>query len=292
MRTREERVAIQPDDDVRHESLAVVIPARLEGNRIDRCLDGLSAQDIDRPLEVLVVCNGPVDGTETRVAARRDEFRRRGWSLDVEVLDEHGKCASIRHAARLATPGPLVVLDVRVGLRSDTLRRLVSGATEQGLAYASARLDYRVAGDAVVRAYGRAYASSPFGRSADLHGGCIYVAADRRADLCELPDVLAEDRYYLSLTSRSRRGAIADAVVDYHFPPTARQLFRQQVRWIAGNRAAEPEMGRYDRPDHETDRRPYFGQRPPRRRDRVVYLAVVAGARAVARARPRRGGAW
>ncbi|MEM1332053.1 MAG: glycosyltransferase [Actinomycetota bacterium] len=282
----------QSHDESWREPVAVVIPARLEVTRIDRCLDGVLASTTDRRLDVLVVCNGPADDTEQRVADREVDFVARGWTLTVERIDDHGKCASIRRGALRAAPGPLVVLDVRVGLRPDTLERLVAGAIDRALYYASARLDYVVEGDAVCRAFSRAYAASPFGRSHDLKGTCVFVAHERRADLLVLPDVPAEDRYYLSLTPRDRRGTISDSVVEYHFPTTARRLFDQQMRWASANRATVPVMDRHDRPDHVTDRRPYFGARPPRLADRVVYGLLSGAARVVARTRPMKIASW
>lgn len=276
----------------RVEPLTVVVPARCEAQRIDLTLDGLLNSEVDRPLYVVVTCNGPRDDTEARVEARRNEFVARGWELTVDRIEQHGKCAAIRHGVGVGDAGSIVILDVRVGIGPNTIGALVDGAEQRHLLLASGRLDYVIAGSVVCRAFARGYAASPFGRSDDLKGTCVYVAGELRADLLALPDVSAEDRYYVSITTRARRGAVRDAVVRYHFPTTTWALFRQQVRWSAANRATERAIGDYDRPGHETQRRPYFGDQPPARRDRIVYATISIAARIIARLRPLRGVAW
>lgn len=274
------------------ERLTVVLPARLEADRIATALANLLSSDLALPLDVAVVCNGPVDGTEAVVEAERSLIESRGWTVRVDRVDEPGKCASIRHGARLARPGPVVVLDVRVGLQPATLGRLIDGCRANGWDVASARLAYVVAGDAVCRSFARAYAATPFGRSTDLKGTCVAVMPNRRDVLTELPDVPAEDRYYLSQVAADRRGTVVDAVVDYHFPLTVGALVRQQTRWAAANRGTVPLMDDHDRPAHEAERRPYFGSEVPAVRDRVVYGAIAASTRAAARLRPMRSSAW
>lgn len=270
----------------------VVVPARLEADRIGVALRNLLASDLDGRLAVVVVCNGPADDTPAIVEEQRGAFEQRGWRLSVDRIEQPGKCAAIRHGASVADAGPIIVLDVRIGLRPTTIDRLLRGRADRNWDIASARLDYVEAGDALCRSFARAYAATPFARSSDLKGTCVVVSPTRRDVLVELPDVAAEDRYYLSMVDAGRRGAVDEAVVDYHFPHSARALVGQQVRWAAANRATEPMMGEHDRSGHEIARRPYFGDRPPRLRDRIVYSVVAASARLGARLRPMRGSAW
>jgi chlorobactene glucosyltransferase len=114
--------------------LSVVVPARNEAGNIERCVDGLVAQDYPGWLQLIVVDDGSTDGTADIArlhGAGRDRFRviPAGELPDGWV----GKSHACLQGVRQADGDWLCFLDADTRPRSRLLRTAVALAEEQGL---------------------------------------------------------------------------------------------------------------------------------------------------------------
>jgi len=82
-------------------SVAVVVKDRRD--LMARCLDGILAQDLDAPYEVVVVDNGSTDGTRELIAEVASAA-----SVPVTLLDDEGSLGAIRNLAVAVAAAPVV----------------------------------------------------------------------------------------------------------------------------------------------------------------------------------------
>lgn len=123
--------------------LAIVLPAYNEAERIGPALDELfgylvGADDLPRPIEVLVVDDGSVDGTSQLVQARPEAAGAlAGISLRVKSVPHGGKGAAVR-AGMLAADADLIVFaDADMATPPDQLPVLVAALADHDVALGS-----------------------------------------------------------------------------------------------------------------------------------------------------------
>ncbi len=270
----------------------IVIAARLAAPDIERSLQALVTSRTDRIASVHVVCNGPVDDTAERAAGWVSRFEDRGWTLDVHLTDVVGKPAALRFGAAFRNGGGILVLDARVTIHPETLDELIAATENTELGIVSAQLNFVPVGGWVSQSFCRAYGASPYARSNDLKGTCIYFTPEFSEIPASMPDLASDDRYFVTSVKRRQRASIQSAQVDYRFPERAVDLIRQQTRWVRSNVEVDHTTGDYERNDHEEARRPYFGTDRVALGDRLVYFGVVAISRFISKTRRPLGGAW
>lgn len=270
----------------------IIMPARLAADDVDGGLSALLDSTTDRAVDVHVVCNGPADDTDQRVGSWAASFIRRGWTVTAHQTDVSGKPAALRFGSTHRGAGGVMVLDSRVRIHPPALEALIAATENSEVGVVSAQLNYVASGGWVSQAFCRAYGASPYARSDDLKGTCVYFAPEFADVLASIPDLASDDRYFVSAVKRSQRASIAEAKVDYVFPSGARDLVRQQIRWVHSNVEVDRAAGDYERNAHEAQRRPYFGASRPSLFDRIVYFGVVAISRVIARTRRPLDGAW
>lgn len=271
--------------------VTVCIPVHNGADHIVRCLERVSQFDFAGKVHVVCVANGCTDDSADRARRMASLFLDNGWELSVIELDEVGKSAAIRCGEERSPEGLFVALDVNVLPAVDSLHHLIAAANTDGLRVASAQLRYVETGSSMVRHFARAYGCSPFARSNDIKGTFTLFSHGHREVVKTLPDVGADDRYFLRTAARSERGSVEAAAVDYYFPSTFAALVRQQIRWKRGNRHVDATIETIDAPSHENSRWPYFRPRPPAI-SVAVYVAVTLVATLVARLRPHDKPAW
>lgn len=271
--------------------VTVCLPLHNAAGQISQSLEHLCQLDFAGGLHVICVANGCTDDSADRARRMIPLFHARGWELSVVELDQAGKSAAIRCAEELAPAGLFAALDVNVRPALDSLHHLISAAGSNDLGVVSAKLRYVESGTALVRRFAQAYGCAPFARTDDVKGTFFVFADGHREVVRNLPDIGADDRYFLRTAARSERASVDAAIVDYYFPPSLASLIRQQIRWKRTNRYADALVDSIDAPSHEGDRWPYFRPRPPAGAI-AVYVAVMLVATVVARLRPRDVPAW
>jgi cellulose synthase/poly-beta-1,6-N-acetylglucosamine synthase-like glycosyltransferase len=123
----------------RHEPLvSVIIPAHNEARWISATVLNKLGQDYPRDrMEILVVSDGSVDGTDERVAA----FADRGVRL-LRQEPRQGKAEALNRAVREARGEILVFSDANSLFAEDAVRRLVENFADPDVGYVTGRLEY------------------------------------------------------------------------------------------------------------------------------------------------------
>jgi cellulose synthase/poly-beta-1,6-N-acetylglucosamine synthase-like glycosyltransferase len=138
----------------RHEpSVSVLIPAHNEAPWIAATVLNKLGQDYPRDrLEILVISDGSVDGTDERVAA----FADRGVRL-LRQEPRQGKAEALNRAVREARGEILVFSDANSLFAEDAVRRLVENFADPDVGYVTGRLEYGAREGAVSGAGSRGY---------------------------------------------------------------------------------------------------------------------------------------
>ena len=127
-------------------SLAIVLPAYNETNRIGPALDELFGHLLDPAgaglpprIDVLVVDDGSTDGTAALVAARPEAAANPGSSVSLRVMTvpHGGKGAAVRAGMLAASADLLVFADADMATPPDQLRLLVAALADHDVALGS-----------------------------------------------------------------------------------------------------------------------------------------------------------
>jgi len=125
------------------QSLAIVLPAYNEAARIGPALDELftylaRADELPRPIEVLIVDDGSTDGTSDLVRSRREASGLLpGISLSVLTVPHGGKGAAVRAGMLAATAELRIFADADMATPPDQLPKLVAALVSSDIALGS-----------------------------------------------------------------------------------------------------------------------------------------------------------
>lgn len=177
------------------ETLAIIIPAANEADRIGPCLAALAtAQDPGLPVTVIVVANGCRDATAARARGAGRAITARGWHMQVLELAEGGKPGALNAGDAATGAGLRLYLDADVTLAPGFLPALVAALARPDPAFASGRV--RITGQgAVARAYARVWARVPFMAEGVPGCGAFAVNAAGRARWGDWPAVISDDTF-------------------------------------------------------------------------------------------------
>jgi len=189
--------------------LSVIVPARNAEPWIERCLDLILAQTVDRPFEVVVAVGPSDDATDDIVSRRAANDPRLRW-----VANPTGQTPAALNLAIAHSSGSLLVrVDAQSEIPEDYLQRLVDTAARTGAANVGGR-QVPVGTDRWSRAIATAM-TSPWGagpatfRRAGQEGPAdtVYLGAFDRAALQQVggfnEDFLRNQDYELNWRLRS-----------------------------------------------------------------------------------------
>lgn len=225
-------------------SLAIIIPAANEAERIGACLEALAASDDPGThVEVIVVANGCTDATAQTAHMAGAVLAARGWQLQVLELAKGGKTGALNAGDRATEAGIRLYLDADVTLSSGFLAALVPTLSRAAPAYASGKV--RITGRGwIARSYARLWARVPFMARGVPGCGAFAVNAAGRARWVDWPQVIADDTF-ARLQFRPDERHLIEAPYDWPVAEGFRALVRvrrRQDRGVAEIASRFPEL--------------------------------------------------
>ena len=210
---------------------SVIIPAHNEAAVIGRCLATLLGRAEPGEFDVVVVCNGCADDTET-LAAEADVAQ------PVRVLST--PVGSKTHAMNLGDEAarhfPRLYLDADVELDTDGARALTAALAEPGVSAVAGTPQLLMAGSSwAVRAYHHLWSALQLDPDT-LHGTGVYglsEAGRKRFDLW--PDVIGDDLFVHGLFTPVERRRVAEATTIVRVPLGVEGLLARKARSFQGN---------------------------------------------------------
>jgi glycosyltransferase involved in cell wall biosynthesis len=261
---------------------SVIVPACNEAATIAGLLEEIAL--IDPAIEIVVVCNGCDDGTETISA---------GYAPRVRTLVQAvpGKAAALNRGLAETCGAVAVLLDADVTISARDLERLIDLAAaspaadvvQPQLAYATRHASV------LVRAYLRVWQRNPY--FATKVGGVYALTPRGMRRLGGFPALRADDEY---VRRRLFPGIVwTRAVTATVYPPaTAWALIRTRSRSLAGAREVIQRHGAGDAAALAPFRPIFLRLLLRRPLDGAAYAAVAAGARLYAALRRGRQQEW
>ena len=257
---------------------SIVIPAHDEEAVIGRGLHRVLASLPDG-VEVIVVCNGCVDGTA-------DVARAAGPRVQVIELSVASKVEALRKADGVATAFPRAYVDADVLVSGRSLeavfRRLEDGealAARPPLVYDSSTSSW------VVRRFYRARCELPAVLGSLWGAGMYVLSASGRARFGEFPDVVADDLFIDTLFQPNEVELVDTDPVVVVAPTSLSGLLASLRRVYRGNRALAGHAVAMAGPrsaDTVRDLLRLARRGPAELGDAIVYASVVTLARALA----------
>jgi glycosyltransferase involved in cell wall biosynthesis len=212
-------------------AFSAVIPAHNEESTVVRLLSRL--KDLDRSVEVVVVCNGCSDGT----AERAREIAP--WAAIVEI-PEASKTAALRRGDEIVATMPRLYLDADVVIEAGGLHQMVE-TLAHGPWLAVAPTPRYVFGGAgwPVRSHYRIWASIQATSTALSGTGAILMSAAGRERFSVWPDVIGDDYFANGLFGEDERTRVDGVEVIVELPTHFRDCVSRKARVHQGNRQVE-----------------------------------------------------
>ncbi|MDI2033930.1 glycosyltransferase [Paenarthrobacter nitroguajacolicus] len=211
-----------------HPSGAVIIPAHNEAGVISRTLEALREVIEWGTVDVVVACNGCVDGT-VAIASRC-----KGVHV-VEVV-EASKTAALNAADQATQRWPRLYLDADIEVTAPALRAVFEALEGNRLLAARPAFRYDTEGaSALVRAYYRARSRIP-GNALGLWGAGAYALSySGHERLGTFPALTGDDYYVDRLFSPREKAVLATEPVVVRTPRTCAALLSVLRRTYRGN---------------------------------------------------------
>lgn len=210
--------------------ISVVIAAHNEEHVIGRTLSALLEDAEPAEFDVVVVCNGCTDATET--VARRFEPRVRVFTTPVA-----SKVDALNLGDGEARAFPRFYLDADIPLRAGDLRELAL-ALERGDGHAvsaerSIELDGR---PRLVKGYYRIWEQLPQVQGGVVGSGVYGISEAGRQRFGEFPPVLGDDYFVQQVFAPDEQVRVARVRTVIEAPYTSRALVGRKARVFVGNR--------------------------------------------------------
>lgn len=211
-----------------HPSGAVIIPAHNEARVISRTLEALREVIEWGTVDVVVACNGCVDGTEV-IASRCEGVR-------VLHVAAASKTAALNAADQVTQRWPRLYLDADIEVSAPALRAVFAALENNTLLAARPAFRYDTAGASVlVRAYYRARSRIP-GNAQGLWGAGAYALSYSGHERMGVFPALTGDDYYVDrLFSAQEKAVLPTEPVVVRTPRTCAALLSVLRRTYRGN---------------------------------------------------------
>jgi len=211
---------------------SVVVPAYNEADHIERLLHSLADAANSIPLQVIVVCNGCTDATESIARSFKD--------VEVVVSDQAAKHVALNMGDNIAGDAfPRLYADADVLIEADSVHRLIEALSCDQVRAVGPRVVYDLARCPwMVQAYIRTAERLPFNEfwhSSHLQGRGVYgTNRAGRSKFDRFPALRSDDGFFDLMFDEVERVVVDDAVVRIACPDTTAALLRNQTRVIAG----------------------------------------------------------
>lgn len=220
---------------------SVIIPAHNEAAVIERTLNSLVEPFATGSVEIIVVCNGCSDGTES--VAR--QFR----GVQVLEIAEASKTAALNAGDRAARLWPRVYLDADIELPAEALYATLEQLSGNRVLCARPAFRYDTEGSSwPVRAYYRARNRLPQSSGAMWGAGVYGLSLQGHARLGKFPPVTGDDCYIDRLYGTSEKAVLECSPVTVRTPRSVRALLatlgrvyrgKAELRGMAGSRTGK-----------------------------------------------------
>jgi len=228
--------------------LSIIIPAHNEAAVVERTLQSILANRIDRPVQIIVVANGCTDGTEAVV---------RKFAEQVELVETPvgSKVHALNLGDRKAKYDLRAYLDADIELSPNALQDVCDAFKDPTvrLAMPSAKHTYR-GHNPFLAGYYAIWRSMPYVRKGAMGGGFYCIDKELRSRFREFPAITADDKFIRNLARPNERRVVQTCHALITMPQTFGDLLKVKTRWTYGNlelATARPDLNSNDQKKHE-----------------------------------------
>jgi len=260
--------------------ISVVVPAHDEAGVIERCLASLRAGAVQRPLEIVVVCNGCTD--DTAALARR--VAPQAVVVETDVSSKH---AALNLGDQIATTYPRCYVDADVVVSAGALDRVADVLARGDVLAAAPRpaFDLSRSGPGA-RRFLQLWQHAPYFTD-DLVGSGFYALSESgRHRFDAFPPVVADDYFIASSFSAGERRGVDGCTFTPLLPVSLKGLVDIHIRHYAAHAELAAWLATSRDPGHVALERPTRGgwltpflRQPTWWPSIAVYLGVKVAAR-------------
>jgi glycosyltransferase involved in cell wall biosynthesis len=227
---------------------SIIIPAHNEGAVIQRTLQSILANKLDRPLQIIVVANGCTDNTA-------DEARKVDPSVQVIDTPVGNKIHALNLGDKAAQYFPRAFMDADIELSPNLLQQVASAFDDPACRIVAPGVKPLYTGrNPFLAGYYRLWASLPYVRRDTMARGFYAIDEQLRSRFNEFPSITADDKFIRNLAEPSERRVVDGCHTTVYMAATFRDLIAVKTRWTYGNlelSAARPDLERNDTDRHE-----------------------------------------
>lgn len=257
---------------------AIIVPAHNESGVIAAAIESLLRQ-VDDNDEVIVVCNGCKDETET--IARHFEPRIAVISTPIP-----SKINALNLGDRCARTYPRIYMDADVRLADDALGLIKRTFADGRYLALSPEPSMDFGGSSwAVKAYYDIWLSMPFCKSGMIGAGIYALSEEGRKRFDHFPDVIADDGFVRALFKEHERGKVAGAKSIVRAPATLYWLMKIKSRSRMGQMQLANTYPELIRNEHKNYSGGLLGVlvTPANWPKAIIYLYVTVMSRVLAR---------
>jgi cellulose synthase/poly-beta-1,6-N-acetylglucosamine synthase-like glycosyltransferase len=228
--------------------LSIIIPAHNEAAVVARTLNSILANQLDRPLQIIVVANGCTDSTADVV---------RGFGEKVELIETTvgNKTHALNLGDRQAKYDLRAYLDADIELSENALQQVVNAFKDPSVRLAMPRAKHVYRGNnPVLAGYYHLWRSMPYVRKGAMGGGFYAIDKELRSRFGEFPILTADDKFARNLAKPSERHVVDGCYAMVTMPQTFGDLLKVKTRWTYGNlelSSLRPDLDQNDKHKHE-----------------------------------------
>jgi len=216
---------------------SLILPAHNESAVIEQTLRSIMANDLDRPIQIIVVANGCTDDTAQR-ARRLGAECSPSAKISIEVIESDigSKTLALNLGDRAAHFFPRAFLDADCQLSPNLLQNVVRAFEDSGVRLVAPEARYIYAGrNPLLAGYYRLWQSMPYVKNDTTARGFYAIDAELRSRFKEFPKLTADDRFIRNLAKPSERRIAHGCYTSVHMPATFKDLIAIKTRWTFGN---------------------------------------------------------
>src|SRR5437016_2047014 len=208
---------------------SVIIAAHNEGVVIEATLRSVLNNQLDRPLQVIVVANGCTDDTAEKA---------RKFAPQVEVIETPvgNKINAINLGDQAAKYFPRAFLDADCQLSANLLQRVAEELEDPDVRIVAPGVRYVYAGrNPFLAGYYHLWRSLPYVKRNTMARGFYAIDQKLRERYVEFPSLIADDKFIRNLTKPAERRVATDCYTTVYLPANFADLLTVKTRWTFGN---------------------------------------------------------
>jgi glycosyltransferase involved in cell wall biosynthesis len=212
-----------------NDGFSIIIPAHNEGSVIQTTLRSILANELDRPLQIIVVANGCTDDTA---------HQARQVQGPIEVIESPigNKAHALNLGDRAARHFPRAYLDADIQLSENALQMVADAFEDPACRIAAPTPRHQYNGwNPLLAGYYQLWRSLPYVRKAVMGGGFYAIDRKLRSRFTEFPQITADDKFVRNLTCPEERRVVEGCNALVNMPETFGDLLKVKTRWTYGN---------------------------------------------------------